>query len=219
MPFADVVLNHHLLYGHDIMTLVAWQGGGPLMRSGLVGTGQACCCQQNLPCCCKPDGTVVELAEGQECDGVRFSKPSASCVFDNITLTFTVCGLSATAPYNDWLQGIEPEFSAGAGSGNGNVAGIVCNKPDGSTFTANRFTFDTGGKGNSIYCVCNRAYIQGTVEFSLISDATGALSTCYLIWTVSECGESGVFVQDPDQPDTFCCAGACALSVTMNVAP
>lgn len=48
MRHADVVLDHHLLYIG--MTSIAWQNGGPVFRSGAVGTGQGCCCQK--PCNC-----------------------------------------------------------------------------------------------------------------------------------------------------------------------
>jgi hypothetical protein len=39
-----VVLDHHLLNGHGIMTLIAFQDGGPVFRDGKVGTGEDCCC-------------------------------------------------------------------------------------------------------------------------------------------------------------------------------
>jgi hypothetical protein len=39
-----VVLDHDLLYGHGVMTLITFQDGKPVLRDGAVGTEQACCC-------------------------------------------------------------------------------------------------------------------------------------------------------------------------------
>ena len=44
---ADVVLDHDLCH---YMTSIAWDGG-PILRNGAVGTGQACCC---APFSCTP---------------------------------------------------------------------------------------------------------------------------------------------------------------------
>jgi hypothetical protein len=174
----------------------------------------ACPCCTGSQCCCKDDGTVVELAAGETCDGTVVSKPAETCSWNDATLTFTVCGISATAAIGLWSSGAEPAFTPGDGSGQGSGISVECTS-DGSTLTATRFTFDTGGIAT--YCVCNIGWVRGTVEFALIS-ASGQFKTCFFIWTVSECGTYS-WTQNPFLPSRFCCPDACELSVSLNLAP
>lgn len=45
---ADVVFDHHLCHH---MTTITWKDGGPVLRGGLVGTEQACCCKKGCEPC------------------------------------------------------------------------------------------------------------------------------------------------------------------------
>lgn len=70
-----MVQHYHLLYGNNVMTLIAMQGDKVVMRDGKVGTGSECCCKQ--PCCCEQI-TLNDLLYGTKEYSWKTIKPTAS---------------------------------------------------------------------------------------------------------------------------------------------
>lgn len=122
-----------------------------------------CCASNENQCCCAEDGSVYVLNENNTCTGQTISFSDAACNWDGVTMTFTVDGLSATAPAEDWHSGNEPEFVAGLGSGN----------------LPNNKYFDTVGyKG----CTCGVRWIYLDINY------TGCLGTL----RINECTNDAV---------------------------
>lgn len=44
------------------MTLISWNGTGPILKNGAIGTEQACCCGPPEPCVVIVDGQSVDIA-------------------------------------------------------------------------------------------------------------------------------------------------------------
>jgi hypothetical protein len=76
------------------MTLISWNGTGPILKNGSIGTEAACCCippETGPQCCCDETGFRV-LNENEECTGSQFPVPDPT---PTITLVFEWCGLTA----------------------------------------------------------------------------------------------------------------------------
>lgn len=182
-----------------------------------------CCVGSSARCCCKPDGTVTEIVLGDPCDGTVTTKPSETCSWDGVTMTFTVCGVSATAAVGLWESGQEPEFTAGSGPGNGVASGACLRRDDayGGAFTFNRFTFDTGG---GKYCHCNfREIYLDQVVLTFIDDANPGnvkQASCRYTVRINECTDEMVIAEYyPEVYGPACCPDACEVLVTVNWAP
>jgi len=49
------------------MTLISWNGTGPILKSGAIGTEPACCCGGGGPTCCDANGFCLTGAPGELC--------------------------------------------------------------------------------------------------------------------------------------------------------
>lgn len=177
-----------------------------------------CCGKQ---CCCSPDGTITEIAAGQSCDGTTYPKAAEPCNWDDVTITFTVCGLSATASASDWATGIEPAFTAGQGNGQGDATGTCLRRDNGfGEFTSNRFTFHTSG---NLLCECNLRSIEFFITVDYIDDqstpGTVRGATCFYDLTINECLNEIVLAENATLPDGQCCPDACVIECEVNWAP
>jgi hypothetical protein len=67
-----LVLNHHVLNCHKLMTLVAFQNGKPILRNGAIATEQACCCDKDTDTCennsCFFSGGFANPTSDGDCD-------------------------------------------------------------------------------------------------------------------------------------------------------
>lgn len=124
-------------------------------------------------CCCKADGTIIELQPGEECDGTGAAKPAETCDFYGVLMTITVDGVSGTASVDDWAAGEEPIFSGGGFTGAG--AGAL---PNG------KFIQTLG----STSCDCNLRSIYLDINYS---------GECFLSLRINECTNVAVVELDP----------------------
>jgi len=172
-------------------------------------------------CCCGNDGSITETDRSEPCSGQIVSKPAETCNWDDVTITFTVCGVSATASASDWANGIEPEFTAGQGAGNGTATGTCLRRDNGygEAFTYNYFTFDTAG---AFSCTCNLRSMYFFINLSL-SDITDPNVTrtadCYYDLTINECLNEPVLLESTTLPDGQCCPDGCVIECEVNWAP
>jgi hypothetical protein len=170
-------------------------------------------------CCVLDEGYVADYVECQ-CNGTVVAKPTQTPPdLDDATMTLTVCGLTATAPINQWASGNEPEFSDGAGGGNGENISVSCTPPNGEAFTATRFNFDVSNF--SIYTACNSNVVAFHVQFSLVNDTLSRIATCYLEVVFNDITGESVVSSLGSFPGGFCCFETMAENITasINIAP
>jgi hypothetical protein len=170
-------------------------------------------------CCVLDEGYVADYVECQ-CNGTVVAKPTQTPPdLDDATMTLTVCGLTATAPINQWASGNEPEFSDGAGGGNGENISVSCTPPNGEAFTATRFNFDVSNF--SIYTACNSNVVAFHVQFSLVNDTLSRIATCYLEVVFNDITGESVVSRLGSFPGGFCCFETMAENITasINIAP
>jgi hypothetical protein len=175
---------------------------------------------QGVERCCVLDSGDVSVYTECQCDGIVVTKPTQEPLdLDDATLTITACGLTATAPIDQWASGNEPEFSNGAGSGNGEGISVSCTPPNGTAFTATRFNFDVGNFGS--YTACNANVVTFDINFSLINDSTSRTATCYLTAVYNDITGEIVVKKKPGFPNGSCCFEAMtgSLTASINIAP
>ncbi len=76
-----MVLNHHLCYGDQLVTLITFQDGKAIFRDGKVGTEQGCCCEAGQECqagCPSLDGcNLVVLGDFGDFQVEYINEPAA----------------------------------------------------------------------------------------------------------------------------------------------
>ena len=93
MRGVTVVLNHHL----RLMTTISWRNGGPILRSGAIGTESGCCCSGGPPECasqCSGAGVPATITfTVSNFAGLTFSSfnPNGSYVLPNAYATYGNC--------------------------------------------------------------------------------------------------------------------------------
>lgn len=93
------------------MTLISFQNGQPILRGGLVGTGQACCCGG----CSGPCASTEDCAPGCTCFEGQCSKCECPpCEFIDslcISASYTIRGCSGTFSDEDFVSLCEFEVN------------------------------------------------------------------------------------------------------------
>ena len=75
------------------MTLISWNGNGPILKNGSIGTQSACCCAQGPQCCCVGN-TVTIVQSAQDCTGNIAAVPSTAIAINKISFAVDWDGLT-----------------------------------------------------------------------------------------------------------------------------
>jgi hypothetical protein len=163
-----VVFDHHLFYGHSGMTLISFEGGGPVFRDGKVGTSQNCCC----PPCYRESPFPITVTISNYAQAPGFSgSPDCACyegtyTIEELDTVYTTNVCSPSPDFTDATITVQAyEIEVGQQQ---RVQVEVCQtyKYLGSVITRCHYFDVTRDATTALFFICGATYVTSLPEFN-----------------------------------------------------